>query len=435
LRAKRILGGLLLIAAVGAAGFTALAWRPELDPISPPARAAFPPEKIGQGARLAALGYCAQCHTAPGGKPFAGGYPLKTPFGTIFGTNITPDPETGIGSWSEEAFLRAMGEGVDREGRHLYPGFPYDHFTRVTAEDKRALYAYLMTREPVRAETPPNDLPWPLRFRPLLVGWKLLFLDKGEFQPNPGRPAEWNRGAYLAEGLAHCGACHTPRNALGARETDRSFAGGESEGWHAPALNEASTAPVSWDRDSLFTYLRTGVSADHALAAGPMAPVIRNLSAVSDEDIRALATYVANRMGERQPAPRTRTVPAGDGAATIYAGACATCHEQGGPLQFAAPVDLAKATAISQPDPRNLINVILGGVTTPDAAAAPLMPGFAHILTDRQVADLAEYLRTRFSGQPIWNDLEGQVARARSEQRETGRSAPGIQQARAGEKR
>jgi mono/diheme cytochrome c family protein len=137
LRVKRILGGLLLLAVAGAAGFTALAWRSELDPVSPPGRSAFPPEKIAQGARLAALGYCAQCHTAPGGKPFAGGYPLKTQFGTIYGTNITPDPETGIGSWSEEAFARAMGEGVDREGHHLYPGFPYDHFTRITADDYR----------------------------------------------------------------------------------------------------------------------------------------------------------------------------------------------------------------------------------------------------------------------------------------------------------
>lgn len=426
MRAKHILGGLLLLAALGAGGFTALAWRSELDPVSPPDRSAFPAEKTAQGARLAALGYCAQCHTAPGGKPFAGGYPLKTPFGTIYGTNITPDPETGIGSWSEEAFARAMGEGVDREGHHLYPGFPYDHFTRITADDNRALYAFLMTREPVRAEVPANELPWPLRFRPLLAGWKLLFLDKGEFQSDPGRSPEWNRGAYLAEGVSHCGACHTPRNRLGARETDHKFAGGESEGWHAPALNAASTAPVPWDQESLFAYLRTGVSENHALAAGPMAPVIRNLSSVPDEDLRALATYVADAMGERKPAAPARVVPAGDGAATIYAGACATCHEQGGPLQFAAPVDLTKATSIAQPDPRNLIHVILGGVTTPDAAAAPLMPGFGHILTDQQVADLAGYLRTRFSGQPTWNDVEGQVARIRSEQRDAGHSASGM---------
>jgi len=430
LRAKYILGGLLLLAAVGAGGFTALAWRSELDPVSPPERSVFPPEKIAQGARLASLGYCAQCHTAPGGKPFAGGYPLKTPFGTIYGTNITPDPETGIGSWSEEAFARAMGEGVDREGHHLYPGFPFDHFTRITADDNRALYAYLMTREPVPAEAPENELPWPLRFRPLLAGWKLLFLDKGVFQPDPARSPEWNRGAYLAEGVSHCGACHTPRNALGARETSAKFAGGESEGWHAPALNKDSTAPVPWDQQSLFEYLRTGVSKNHALAAGPMAPVIRNLSSVPDEDIRALATYVGDWMGERESAPSARALPAGNGAATIYTGACATCHEPGGPLQFAAPVSLAKATSIAQPDPRNLIQVILGGFMTPDAAAAPLMPGFGHILTDKQVAELAGYLRTRFSGQPAWPDVEGQVARIRSEQQKAGRSASGMHIAR-----
>jgi mono/diheme cytochrome c family protein len=426
LRVKRILGGLLLLAVAGAAGFTALAWRSELDPVSPPGRSAFPPEKIAQGARLAALGYCAQCHTAPGGKPFAGGYPLKTQFGTIYGTNITPDPETGIGSWSEEAFARAMGEGVDREGHHLYPGFPYDHFTRIMADDNRALYAYLMTREPVRAEAPVNDLSWPLQFRPLLAGWKLLFLDKGEFQPDPAHSPEWNRGAYLAEGVAHCGACHTPRNALGARKTSAKFTGGESEGWHAPALNEASTAPVPWDQQSLYVYLRTGVSENHALAAGPMAPVIRNLHSVPDDDIKALATYIADGMAEREPVLPAGVVPAGDGAATIYAGACATCHEPGGPLQFAASVNLSKATSIAQPDPRNLIQVIVGGVMTPDAAAAPLMPGFGHILTDKQVAELAGYLRTRFSGQPAWNDVEGQVARIRSDQRDARHSASGM---------
>jgi len=420
LRTTRILGGLLLLAAVGVGGFTALAWQSELDPIKPPERSAFPPEKIAQGARLASLGYCAQCHTAAGGKPFAGGYPLKTPFGTIYGTNITPDPETGIGTWSEEAFARAMGEGVDREGHHLYPGFPYDHFTRISPDDNRALYAYLMTREPVRAEAPANELPWPLQFRPLLAGWKLLFLDQDPFKDDPARSPDWNRGAYLAESVAHCGACHTPRNLLGARETDRKFAGGESEGWHAPALNEASTAPIPWDQDSLYAYLRKGVSEDHALAAGPMAPVIRNLSSVPDEDIRAMATYIADGMGERQPAPPAGAVPPGNGAATVYAGACANCHEPGGPLQFAAPVDLAKATSIAQPDPRNLIQVIVGGVMTPDAAAAALMPGFAHILTDKQIAELTAYLRTRFSGQPAWTDIERHVARIRSETGSTG---------------
>ncbi|UEM06940.1 cytochrome c (plasmid) [Skermanella rosea] len=426
MRVSHVAGGVLLAVAAGGIGFAVLAWRSEIDPVDPPGRAAFEPADIAQGAKLAALGNCLQCHTAPGGKPFAGGYPLETPFGTIHGTNITPDPETGIGSWSEQAFQRAMAEGVGRSGEHLYPGFPYDHFTKVTARDNRALYAYLMTREPVRAEAPPNRLPWPLTFRPLLAGWKLLFLETGEYRPDPERSDEWNRGAYLAEGLSHCGACHTPRNALGARETDREFAGGFSEGWHAPALNRDSTAPVPWTRDALFDYLRTGISEDHAVASGPMAPVVRNLSDVPDADVRAIATYVADRMGAPDGPPPEPVASVGQEergqehsrAATIYAGACATCHEPGGPLQFQAPVALDRATSLAQPNPSNAIRAILHGVETPDAAAQPLMPGFANALTDAQVAELTAWLRTRFSGGPAWDGLEAKVAEARS-----GRSA------------
>jgi mono/diheme cytochrome c family protein len=405
---------------LGAAGFTAFAWRSGIDPIGTPASASFDPALVAEGARLAAIGNCMQCHTAADGKPFAGGYPLKTPFGTIYGTNITPDPETGIGRWSEAAFQRAMAEGVDRAGSHLYPGFPYDHFTKVTERDNRALYAFLMTREPVRAEAPPNQLPWPLTFRPLLAGWKLLFLETGEFRPDPAKAEDWNRGAYLVEGLSHCGACHTPRNALGAEERDKALSGGGSEGWHAPALNEASTAPIPWTEDSLFAYLRTGVSEDHAVASGPMAPVVRNLSRVPDADVRAIATYVADRMGAREapadtPAPAAEAPRQPEGrAATIYQGACATCHDANGPLQFASRVGLDRATSLAQPDPRNAIQVILHGVETPDAKAAPLMPGFANALTDAQIADLAAYLRTRFTGQPVWDDLEAEVGRARS---------------------
>ena len=170
------------------------------------------------GARLAAIGNCNVCHTAPGGAPFAGGLALPTPFGTIQSTNITPDPATGIGRWSETAFVRAMREGVDREGRHLYPAFPYDHFTRVTDQDNRALYAYLMTRRPIQASPPPNDLRFPFDQRILLAGWKMLYLRQGPLAIETDRSPEWNRGRYLVEGLGHCGACHTPRDGLGAEQ-------------------------------------------------------------------------------------------------------------------------------------------------------------------------------------------------------------------------
>ncbi len=187
-----------------------------------------------------------------GRKNFAGGLPVPTPFGTVFSSNITPDPETGIGRWPEAAFRRAMRSGVDREGRHLYPTFPYDHFTNVSDDDDRALYAFLMTREPVRAPARSNQLSFPFDHRVVIAGWKLLFLRAGAYKPDTTKSAEWNRGAYLVEGLAHCGACHTPRNALGAEQTTASFAGGDVDNWKAYAINAQSPAPVPWDADALY---------------------------------------------------------------------------------------------------------------------------------------------------------------------------------------
>src|SRR5215831_3317741 len=203
---KRTLLALLTIIVLGAAGFVAWAWEPSLPPTEPPDPSSFNLEIKQRGAELAAIGNCSTCHTSESGRPFAGGRALPTPFGTIYSTNITPDPETGIGRWSEAAFSRAMREGVDRAGRHLYPAFPYDHFTKLTDEDVKALYAFLMTREPVRAEVPANDLTFPLNFRLAAAGWKLLFFHEGRYKPDPRRDEAWNRGAYLTEAAAHCGA-------------------------------------------------------------------------------------------------------------------------------------------------------------------------------------------------------------------------------------
>src|SRR4029077_5008816 len=195
---------------------------------------AFPREQIAKGQELAHIGNCMGCHTAEGGKPYAGGTPLKTPFGTIHGTNLRPDPQTGIGRWSLEAFTRAMREGVDREGRNLFPAFPYDHFTKLTDEDIAALYAFVMPREPVNQKNLSNTVPLPRATVGLV---KAKYLERSVYKPDPAKSAEWNRGAYLVEGLGHCGACHTPRDRLGAEKKDAHFAGAEIEGWHAPALN------------------------------------------------------------------------------------------------------------------------------------------------------------------------------------------------------
>ncbi|RZA15245.1 MAG: c-type cytochrome, partial [Lysobacteraceae bacterium] len=239
---------LLALAALAVAGL-ALSWRPSIDAAAPPGRQAFAPGLIEQGARLAAVGNCVSCHTASPSSPFAGGRPMETPFGTVYSTNITPDAATGIGAWPEAAFARALREGVARDGSHLYPAFPYDHYTRLTDRDIHALYAYVMTREPVTAPARSNRLVFPLNFRPLLAGWKLLFLDRTPWTPVAGHDDSWNRGAYLSDALGHCSACHSPRNALGAEDRKRYLDGGDAEGWHATALNASSPSPLPWTVD------------------------------------------------------------------------------------------------------------------------------------------------------------------------------------------
>ena len=288
----------------GAVAAVAAVWRPAIGAIDPSAQQPFEPDLVKRGRALAAIGNCSNCHTAGAGRDLAGGVAVPTPFGTVFSSNITPDADTGIGRWSEAAFRRAMRNGVDREGRHLYPTFPYDHFTNVSDEDDRALYAYLMTREPVRSAAPENRLSFPFDQRVLIAGWKLLFLRRDTHHPNSSKSAEWNRGAYLVEGLAHCGACHTPRNALGAERAGAPFAGGDVENWQAYAINADSPSPVRWDADALFSYLRNGWHPDHGTARGPMAQVVANLSSVSSDEVRAIATYAASVFGP--PAPDRR---------------------------------------------------------------------------------------------------------------------------------
>lgn len=236
-RRRRIILGVLLVCVLLFIGFLVFAHRAAIAEIAPPPRGTFTAVDIDRGAALALIGNCTSCHSAAGGRPFAGGMPIKTQFGTLHGTNITPDPATGIGRWSEAAFARAMRDGVARDGSHLYPAFPYDHFSGITDPDIHALYAYLMTRTPVRAEAPANRLIPPLGFRPLLAGWKLLFFRSARFILNPQHDALRNRGAYLGEALAHCSGCHSPRGALGNEMRNQPYDGGSAEGWYAPPLN------------------------------------------------------------------------------------------------------------------------------------------------------------------------------------------------------
>ena len=440
MRSPRIIGSVIAALLVaGAVAVFAVAWRPAIAAIDPPAPQSFDAALVKRGRYLAAIGNCNDCHTVRGGKSFAGGLPVPTPFGTIFSSNITPDADTGIGRWSEAAFRRAMRSGVDRDGQHLYPTFPYDHFTNVTDADDQALYAYLMTRQPVRAPTRENELSFPLDQRFVIAGWKLLFLRHGTYQPDAAQSAEWNRGAYLVEGLAHCGSCHTPRNALGAERASAQFAGGDVDNWHAYAINAQSPAPVPWDADALFAYLRDGWHPDHGVARGPMAQVVSNLSSAPQDDIRAIATYMAGvfgtptpdrkRQGEavlaqvKSPAvvQASKINPAG---AAIYAAACATCHETDRSPPYGG-VNLALSTAIAGPDPRNVANVVLSGVRPVEGERSPIMPGFAASMNDVQISALLNYLRARFSNQPAWTGVQKTVEDARRTQTVFLQTSPG----------
>jgi mono/diheme cytochrome c family protein len=375
---------------------------------------AFAPDLIKRGGELAALGYCASCHTAENGRAFAGGRPLATPFGTIYGTNITPDPETGIGLWSQAAFNRAMRDGVDRAGRDLYPAFPYDHFTKLTDEDLTALNAFLMTRAAVHASNRANALSFPYNLRPLLAGWKLLYLDKAPVPTDPNKNAEWNRGAYLVEALSHCGACHTPRDRFGAEIAAKRFDGGEAEGWWAPPLNRNSPSPVPWSEESLFNYLRSWDAA-HGGAVGPMAPVVTALATVPESDVRAIAAYIASTLAKPGESEKhvedeqTKAMQTSPRGAELYAGVCATCHETGGHVPFTV-ASLGQHTSLHAPDPRNVIHVILHGIQAPEGTIGAIMPAFDDTLNDAQITEMVAYLRARFSRAPQWQNIGEDVA-------------------------
>jgi nicotinate dehydrogenase subunit B len=410
-----------IAAVAGALGLAACSWGGRGLPPPPPQT--FQPAEVARGAGLARLGDCQGCHTAEGGAAYAGGRALQTPFGAIYATNITPDPATGLGRYSREAFTRAMRRGLRADGAHLYPAFPYDHFAYADDADLAALYAFLMTRRAVRQETPPNRLSPPLGFRPLLGAWKALFFHPGRPPPAAGRTAEWTRGAYLVQSLGHCGACHTPHNGLGAEQTRRALDGGYQDGWYAPPLNAASPASVPWTVERLERYFRTGIDEDHAAAAGPMGAVARQLARAPEADLHAMAVYLADEMrpspgGQGQvaildrPAEAARAHPDG---AVLYAGACAACHDAGAPMMLEGRPALPLGTPLHEADPRDTIQIILQGLEPPTGPSGPYMPAFAESLTDGQVAEIAAYLRARYTDKPAWTDLAKAVARARKE--------------------
>lgn len=408
----RILLGALVFAIALSTGGCARS----LEPRNATLHETFDRALVARGAALAAIGDCYGCHTAGNGAPFAGGVAMHSPFGTIYSSNITPDAGTGIGGWTEEAFRRALREGVRRDGAHLYPAFPYDRFSLVSDDDAHALYAYLMTRTPVRARPPANELAFPFNMRWGIALWKAMYLRKPATQPG--------RGAYLVEGLGHCGSCHSPRNALFAEERDRAYQGGDLEGWHAYAIERHTKAPVPWDAASLAFYLRNGWHPDHGVARGTMGLVTAELRDAPEADVEAIAAYVVGMMGTpdarrtaqgrelaRAPLARVRDAP-GRGR-DLYRAACLQCHDGSRPMPFGG-LPLTLSLGLHGESPRNLINVVLHGLGPGQGETSPVMPGYAGALDEDQVVDLVTWLRANLTDEGPWPDFRKLVREARA---------------------
>lgn len=430
-RNKRWAYGLLGGIAASAAGLvlTALPLRGAIAPVAVDT-SIYSAAAIERGRLVALAGDCMVCHTAEGGIENTGGRALDTPFGTVYTTNITPDPQTGIGNWSYAAFERAMREDIHRDGRHLYPVFPYTAFAKISDADMQSLYAYLMTREPVSATPPKTELAFPYNARPLMAGWNTLFHKNEVYQPDPTQSTLWNRGAYLVQGAGHCTACHSPRNSMGAEKSgaENFLAGGFADGWEAPALNALSKAPIAWTEDTLFDYLRTGYSSVHGVASGPMGPVVQNLAQLPEADVRAMAHYLAAinpppasaepsalTAAKLEEASRSNvgvmTLP----GEALFEGACAACHDaREGPPLFGARPSLALNTNVHSDHPDNVIQVLMHGIDDPTGQGLGYMPGFKDSLNDAQIRELIEYMRARFApGKPQWQGLDDKISSIR----------------------
>lgn len=403
-RWRRLASVALLLIAVGG-GAAAYAFRPL--PISTPTPLETHDATAAKGEYLARVGNCAACHTVPGGKPFAGGVKFKTPFGDLYSTNITPDRKHGIGGWSHEQFHAAMKHGVRPDGAHLYPAFPYTAFARMSDEDIASLYLYFASVDPVAAANRENELTFPFGNRSLLYFWKRLFHTEGTFAPDPAKSADWNRGAYLVEGAAHCGACHTPRNLLGGLDEDRALHGGTyvdqvASGayrtWAAVDLTPGQHGLKAWSAPDIARYLTEGKNG-HSVVHGPMNEVFQSTRHLTKQDAAAIATYLKGT----DPSPtrldlspfRSR-IAAGEVVYTVH---CGTCHLPDGKGDGGLGVPLRDNALVAAKDPASLINVILYGPDLPPppfASNRTTMKPFGKRLSDEDIASLATYLRSSF---------------------------------------
>jgi len=372
---------------------------------------------VAKGHYLTQAGDCAACHTRPGGEEFAGGRALETPFGKIYAPNITPDKATGIGAWTRADFHRAVHHGQDDEGQNLYPAFSYPFYAKVKDEDVDAIRAYLNTVPAVSYTAPKNELGFPFNIRLLLKGWNLMHFRSGVWQDQAGKSVEWNRGAYLVEGLGHCGACHTPKNLMGGDVKERLLQGGVLEGWFASDLTgNKKTGLGSWSEQDIVDFLKTGINS-HTSAYGGMAEVVRlSTSKLTDEDLKAMAVYLKSKPASRtQPvaaAPRPAQLTAGK---AVYDKNCADCHVPDGsgiPSLFPA---LAANANVNAHTPASVIQIILTGTGSAEnpSPGGTGMTAFPK-LTNKEVADVATYVRGSF-GNKAPAVTEREVARVRAE--------------------
>ena len=360
-------------------------------------------EKAARGAYLAKAADCMACHTTRGGAAFAGGRALQTPFGNVMSPNITPDKETGIGNWSADDFWNALHNGKAKDGRLLYPAFPYTNYTSMTRDDSDALYAYFQSLAPVKQASQPHSLRFPYNQQAMLAVWRALYFRPAVYTPDAGKSAEWNRGAYLVQGPGHCIACHSERNALGA--SDKGLSGGLIPvlGWYAPSLTSDREAGLGdWEVKDITDLLKTGVS-QRATVFGPMAEVVReSLQHLSDEDARAMAVYLKslpNESGSREPYERSKEPEAAAFLAAgekIYSKACVDCHGEKGEGIAPHYPPLAGNRALTMDEAVNPIRIVLNGGFAPGTAGNPRpygMPPFSHSLNDVEVAQVVSYLR------------------------------------------
>src|SRR4051812_11994830 len=361
---------------------------------------------IARGEYLARAGDCTACHTAPEGRLFAGGRAMPTPFGTLFTSNITPDPETGIGKWTADDFYATMHKGRFPDGGLVYPAMPFGSYTKVTRQDSDAIYAYLRSIPPVKQINRPHDLTFPFNNRSLILGWRTLFFREGEFKPDPTKSADWNRGAYLVEGLGHCGMCHTAINALGGSSQSQAFEGGliPMQNWYAPSLTSNREAGLGdWTIEEITDYLRKGVSARGAVY-GPMAEVVYNSTQyLNDDDTRAMAIYLKSLAQGTSPDKPAAPLPSAESSLLlslgkqIYDRECASCHGAQGLGMPPHYPPLAGNQSIQMVSAVNAIRMVLNGGYPPGTAGNPMpygMPPFAHRMSDDEVAAVVTYIRT-----------------------------------------